>query len=339
MKKITVILATAAVLLLLAACGNKAAESTGSTQPGTSKSAQETGSKAAESTKGTKEAATASTENKSWIPEASGKYVDGKILYDQMNWDGFEKKDEDIVFFGLPGSRWNWDTLKAHSEGIRVMTAGKVLGDGISFDDLQSCEEPLQNTVQEGGHKCSYDYSLSLNSSHSPDMYVFGFKPADVSCDVEINFPTHDHDVKVCDAYGKMGFYLLGHTRKDKYNYRTEYTLEAFGDEFYDLVCPHGTSIKNSFAGEYVELLMKKLGKPTGVIEKVRAEFFNNYQWFMYWERNGYVICIKVDESERSDNWSSMFCEPVLITDSIWEFIKEETLTNDENYKFKDIRF
>ncbi len=259
MKRKITFFVLVAVMLLLSACGNKPAESTASPEP-----THPAGSGTEESTPAPEETAPEIPEGKQWVPDASGKYVDGEILY---------------------------------------------------------------------------DYSLSLNSSHSPDMYVKNFKPANTVWDVEINFPTHDHNVKACDAYSSMGFYLTAHTFVDKFNNRTDFVLEAFGDEFYDLVCPHGTNIKNSFAGEYIELLMQKLGKPSGVIEKVRAEFFNNYQWFMYWERDGYVICIKVDESESGDNWSSRFFEPILITDSAWEFVKEETLTNDEEYQFKDIRF
>ena len=339
MKRKITFFVLVAVMLLLSACGNKPAESTASPEP-----TQPAGSGTEESTPAPEETVPEETapeipEGKPWVPEASGKYVDGEILYDQINWDDFELKNDDITFFGLPGSQWNWNTLAQYSDGIRVMAASSTLGEIVSFEDIQNCEAFLQNTVSEEGHKCSYDYSLSLNSSHSPDMYVKNFKPANTVWDVEINFPTHDHNVKACDAYSSMGFYLTAHTFVDKFNNRTDFVLEAFGDEFYDLVCPHGTNIKNSFAGEYIELLMQKLGKPSGVIEKVRAEFFNNYQWFMYWERDGYVICIKVDESESGDNWSSRFFEPILITDSAWEFVKEETLTNDEEYQFKDIRF
>ena len=339
MKKIIALLLVTILCMTLVSCGSKADKDTESNQPGSAETAQEIGSGASDSTEDSADETSVNAEAEPWMPEATGKYADGKILYDQINWGEFEPKNDDIMFFGLPGSQWNWDTLEQYSEGITVMAGSGLMGENVSFDDIQNCEAFLQNTVAEEGHKSSYDYSLSLNSSHSPDMYVFGFKPADVKWNVEINFPTHDHDVKVCDAYSNMGFCLTAHSLKDEFNIRTEFALEALGDEFYNLICPLDTNIKNSFAGEYIELLMQKLGKPTGVIEKVRAEFFNNYQWFMYWERDGYVICIKIDERESGDNWSSEFSEPKLITQSAWDFVKEETLTNDDEYEFNDIRF
>ena len=338
MKKMIAVLLLTSVCTALAACGSKEDKGTESNQPGSTETAQEISSAASETADGSAEEVSETAEAEPWGPEATGKYVDGKILYDQINWNEFESKNDDIMFFDLPGSQWNWDALKKYSEGITVMAGSSLFGESISFDDIQNYEEFLQNTVSEEGHESSYDHSLSLNSSHTPDLYVYGFKPAGTEWNVEINFPTHDHDVKACDAFSNMGFCLTAHTMKDDYNTRTDFVLEALGDEFYDLICPQEINIKNSFAGEYIELLMQKLGKPTGVIEKVRAEFFNNYQWFMYWERDGYVISIKIDERESGDNWSSQFSEPKLITDSAWEFVKEETLTNDDYYKFNDIR-
>jgi hypothetical protein len=61
----------------------------------------------------------------------------------------------------------------------------------------------------------------------------------------------------------------------------------------------------------------------------------------MYWERDGYVICQKVMESERSGKWGSEFTAPHIFTGAAWDLAKEDTLSYDGGYheKYEDISF